>query len=66
VGGDAVAFKGLAASEYRVSILQVSAGFETDDDIIRTENAWMEKLQSRKMGLNGDPGTAIAPEIEID
>jgi hypothetical protein len=63
-GGDAVAFKGLAASEYRISILQVSAGFETDEDIIKTENAWMEKLQSRKMGLNGNPGTAIAPEPE--
>lgn len=62
VGGDAVAFKGLAASEYQVSILQVSAGFETDDDIIRTENAWMKKLQSRKMGLNDNPGTAPAPE----
>ncbi len=64
VGGDAVAFKGLAASEYRISILQVSAGFETDEDIIRTENAWMAKLQSRKMGLNGNPGTATPPELE--
>jgi hypothetical protein len=54
-GGDAVAFKGLAPSEYQVSILQVSAGFETDDDIVRTEHAWMGKLQSRSMGLNGNP-----------
>ena len=46
VGGDAVAFKGLPASEYRVSILQVSAGFETDEDIVQREYAWMEELQA--------------------
>jgi len=55
VGGDAVGFKTLGPSEYQVSILQVSAGFETDDDILRTEYAWMEKLQSRSMGINGNP-----------
>jgi GIY-YIG catalytic domain len=60
-GGDAIAFKGLAPSEYQVSILQISAGFETDDDILRTEYAWMEKLQSRSMGLNGNP-TAVASQ----
>ena len=54
-GGDALGFKALAPSEYQVSILQVSAGFETDDDILRTEYAWMEKLQSRRMGINGNP-----------
>lgn len=54
-GGDAVGFKALGPSEYQVSILQVSAGFETDEDILRTEYAWMEKLQSRSMGINGNP-----------
>lgn len=54
-GGDAIGFKGLAPSEYQVSILQISAGFETDDDIRRTEYTWMEKLQSRSMGINGNP-----------
>jgi hypothetical protein len=57
-GGDAVALKGLAPSECQVSILQVSAGFETDGDIVRTEHAWMKKLQSRSMGLNWNPATA--------
>jgi GIY-YIG catalytic domain len=55
VRGDAVGFRALGPSEYQVSILQVSAGFETDDDILRTEYAWMEKLQSRNMGINGNP-----------
>ncbi len=58
-GGDAVSFKTLGPSEYQVSILQVSAGFETDEDILRTEYAWMEKLQSRSMGINGNPPAAI-------
>jgi hypothetical protein len=34
---------------------RVSAGFETDEDILRTEYVWMEKLQSRRMGINGNP-----------
>lgn len=54
-GGDAGGFKPLGPSEYQVGILQVSAGFETDEDILRTEYAWMEKLQSRSMGINGNP-----------
>jgi hypothetical protein len=58
VGGDALGFKALGPSEYQVSILQVSAGFETDEDILRTEYAWMEKLQSRSMGINGNPPAA--------
>lgn len=54
VGGDALGFRSLVPSEYQVSILQVSAGFETDEDILRTEYAWMQKLQSRSMGINGN------------
>ena len=65
-GGDAVAFKGLAPSEYQLSILQLSAGFETDDDILRTEYAWMKKLQSRSMGLNGDPASAGSEDLPSD
>ncbi len=62
-GGDAFAFKGLAPSQYQVSILQVSAGFDSADDIVRIEHAWMAKLQSRSMGLNGSPASAVsAPE----
>lgn len=55
VGGDAVGFQAFATSEYQAGILQVSAGFETDDDILRTEYDWMEKLQSRSIGINGNP-----------
>lgn len=62
VGGDAAAFKDLAPSDYQVAILQVSAGFESESDIVRTEHAWMDKLQSRSMGLNGTPTTSVAPE----
>jgi hypothetical protein len=60
IGGDAVGFQALAPSEYQVSILQVSAGFETDEDILRIEYAWMEKLQSRSMGINGNPQITAA------
>jgi GIY-YIG catalytic domain len=63
-GGDAVGFKTLGPSEYQVSILQVSAGFDTDEDILRTEHAWMEKLQSRSMGINGNPPAAAARQRE--
>jgi hypothetical protein len=65
VGGDAVGFQALAPSEYQVSILQVSAGFETDDDILRTEYAWMEKLKSRSMGINGNPISAVTRPSEL-
>jgi GIY-YIG catalytic domain-containing protein len=63
--GDAIGFRGLAPTEYQVSILQVSAGFETDDDILRTEYAWMEKLQSRSMGLNGNPSALASGTSEL-
>jgi hypothetical protein len=62
VGGDAVGFRSRESSEFQVAILQVSAGFETEDDIVRTEHAWMDKLQSRSMGLNGNPTSAVKAE----
>lgn len=61
-GGDAVAFEGLPPSDYQVAILQVSAGFESESDIVRTEHAWMNKLRSRSMGLNGTPSNSVLPE----
>lgn len=57
VGGDAVGLQAHGAMEYQVAILQVAAGFETDDDIVDLEHRWMDKLQTRGMGLNGQPRT---------
>lgn len=61
-GGAAVGLQAHQAPDYQVAILQVATGFETDDDIVRTENEWMRKLQSRTMGLNRQPQTALPPE----
>ncbi|MCJ2128304.1 GIY-YIG nuclease family protein [Methylobacterium sp. E-045] len=55
VGGAAVGLQAHQAADYQVAILQVAAGFESDDDIVRTEHHWMDKLQTRGMGLNGQP-----------
>jgi GIY-YIG catalytic domain len=60
MGGDAVGFRALTLSEYQVSILQVASGFETDEDILHVESTWMEKLQSRSMGINGNPAGLTA------
>jgi hypothetical protein len=65
VGRDAVGFRALAPSEYQVGILQVSAGFETDEDILCSEYVWMEKLQSRSMGINGNPSETAPSETAI-
>jgi hypothetical protein len=65
VGGDAVGFKARAPGDYQVSILEVASGFETADDIVRRENAWMEKLQSRGMGINGQPPTLVTVDISV-
>jgi hypothetical protein len=50
-GGD-VALKSQEPSDYQVSILEVAGTAATLDDIIRMENQWKLKLQSREMGLN--------------
>jgi hypothetical protein len=55
VGGDATGFHRRGPTDYRVSILQVATGFQTEDEILKTEYIWMEKLQSRSMGINGHP-----------
>ncbi|TXN74899.1 hypothetical protein FV228_04990 [Methylobacterium sp. WL18] len=55
VGGDAVGLQAHGAADYQVAILQVAAGFETDDEIVNLEHRWMNKLQTRGMGLNGQP-----------
>jgi hypothetical protein len=50
-GGD-VALKSRNAIDYQVSILEVAGTASTPEDIIRMENRWKSKLQSREMGLN--------------
>ncbi|WP_267421671.1 GIY-YIG nuclease family protein [Methylobacterium sp. GC_Met_2] len=63
-GGAAVGLQAHGAADYQVAILQVAAGFESDDDIVRIENQWMAKLQTRGMGLNGQPrqNASTAPQ----
>ncbi|GJD75661.1 GIY-YIG nuclease family protein [Methylobacterium goesingense] len=62
IGGAAVGLQAHAAPDYQVAILQVAAGFESEADIVRIENEWMRKIQSRTMGLNRQPQTALPPE----
>jgi hypothetical protein len=50
-GGD-VALKSREPSDYQVSILEVAGTASTVEDILKMENRWKMKLQSRKMGLN--------------
>ena len=52
LSGDAIAFRSRNPEDYRVSILEVAGSMATDDDIVRMEMRWKEKLQSREMGLN--------------
>jgi hypothetical protein len=59
VGGDAVEFKKREPSAYLVSILEVVGSAVADDEIVRIEQLWMEKLQTRRMGLNGN---SVLPE----
>jgi hypothetical protein len=39
-------------SDYRVSILEVARSSSQSEDILKMENKWKAKLQSREMGLN--------------
>lgn len=50
--GGNVGLKSREASDYRVSILEMAGSQLTTDDILRLEQIWKEKLQSREMGLN--------------
>jgi hypothetical protein len=54
-GGDAVGFKSREASDYQVSILEIAGSGLTDQEILQLEQLWMRKLQSRTMGINGNP-----------
>lgn len=50
--GGNVGLKSRDPSDYQVSILEVCGSGLTNDDIIRVEGLWKDKLQSREMGLN--------------
>lgn len=54
-GGDAIRLQSRQASDYQVSILEVSGSGASDNDIRHAEELWIKKLQSRAMGLNGNP-----------
>ena len=50
--GGNVALKSRDPSDYQVSILEVAGSALTTDDILKAEQLWKLKLQSREMGLN--------------
>ena len=50
--GDNIALKSRDTSDYQVSILEVAGTAPTPFDIIKMEELWKQKLQSRQMGLN--------------
>jgi hypothetical protein len=50
--GGNVALKGRNSSDYQVSILEVAGTALTEEDILKMEELWKLKLQSREMGLN--------------
>jgi hypothetical protein len=52
--GDAVKLKSREPSDYQVSILEVVGTSTTDEEIVRLETRWKEKLRTREMGLNGN------------
>jgi GIY-YIG catalytic domain len=50
--GGNVKLKSRDKSDYQVSILEVAGSASTDQEILRAEQRWMRKLQSKEMGLN--------------
>jgi hypothetical protein len=50
--GGNVALRTRRPSDFRVSILQVAGSADTEKDILRAEENWKLKLQSRSLGLN--------------
>ena len=51
---DSVRLKSRERSDYQVSILEVVGTSTTDDEIIKLEYRWKEKLRTKEMGLNGN------------
>lgn len=50
-GGNAK-LKSRESSDYQVSILEVAGSAATNFDVLKMEERWKQKLQSREMGLN--------------
>ena len=50
--GGNVGLKSRDPSDYQVSILEVVGSLATTDEILKLEDLWKRKLQSREMGLN--------------
>lgn len=50
--GGNIALKSREHSDYQVSILEVSGTSMNDNEILRKESIWKDKLKSREMGLN--------------
>lgn len=61
-GGDAVRFRSRDPSDYQVAILEIAGSNASENDIIRAEHLWMDKLRTNEMGLNGGliPTAAVA------
>ncbi|TWF41176.1 hypothetical protein [Neorhizobium alkalisoli] len=51
-GNQLSALKSRDASDYRVSILETVGSGATNADLLTLEALWMNKLLSRKLGLN--------------
>ena len=50
--GGNVGLKSKEPSDYQVSILEVAGSEDDQNMILKKEFLWMEKLQSKQMGLN--------------
>jgi hypothetical protein len=50
--GGNVALRSRDPSDYQVSILEMAGSAATPEEIIKLEDLWKQKLQSREMGLN--------------
>ena len=50
--GGNVGLKSKEPSNYQVSILEVAGSEDDQNMILKKEYLWMEKLQSKQMGLN--------------
>ena len=52
--GGNVRLKSREPSDYQVSVLEVAGSAATPADILKMESLWKDKLQTIKMGLNGN------------
>lgn len=50
--GGNVRLKSRNPSDYQVSILEVASSDLSDDEVVRREHLWMQKLKTKEMGLN--------------